>query len=148
MISIQIKQLTKRFGTVVALQKVDLTINPGELFFLLGPSGSGKTTLLRCLAGFCTPDEGKVLFGDDDVTHLAPHRRNAGMVFQSYALWPHLTVAQNVAFGLEERQLPRDEIRRRTGEALESVHMTRHTGRKPNQLSGGEQQRGALAFEP
>jgi len=145
MISIQIKQLTKRFGPVVALQKLDLTINPGELFFLLGPSGCGKTTLLRCLAGFCVPDEGKILFGDEEVTQLAPHRRNAGMVFQSYALWPHLTVAQNVAFGLEERQVPRDEIRRRTGEALESVHMSEYLERKPNELSGGQQQRVALA---
>ena len=145
MISIQIKQLTKRFGTVVALEKLDLTINPGELFFLLGPSGCGKTTLLRCLAGFCTPDEGRILFGDEDVTHLAPHRRNAGMVFQSYALWPHLTVGKNVAFGLEERHVPRDEIRRRTGEALESVHMSGYLDRKPNQLSGGQQQRVALA---
>jgi iron(III) transport system ATP-binding protein len=145
MISIQIKQLTKRFGTVVALQNLDLQINPGELFFLLGPSGCGKTTLLRCLAGFCTPDEGRILFGDDDVTHLAPHRRNAGMVFQGYALWPHLTVAQNVAFGLEERQVPVEEIRRRTREALESVHMGEYLDRRPNQLSGGQQQRVALA---
>ena len=145
MISIQIKQLTKRFGPVVALDKLDLTINPGELFFLLGPSGCGKTTFLRCLAGFYTPDEGRILFGDEDVTHLAPHRRNAGMVFQSYALWPHMTVAENVAFGLEERRVPRDEIRRRTGEALESVHMSEYSGRKPNQLSGGQQQRVALA---
>ena len=145
MISIQIKQLTKRFGPIVALQKLDLTINPGELFFLLGPSGCGKTTLLRCLAGFCTPDEGRILFGDEDVTELAPHRRHAGMVFQSYALWPHLTVAENVAFGLEERRVPRDEIRRRTGEALESVHMGDFLDRKPNQLSGGQQQRVALA---
>jgi len=109
MISIQIKKLTKRFGPVVALQNLDLTINPGELFFLLGPSGCGKTTLLRCLAGFCRPDEGRIWFGEEEVTALAPHRRNAGMVFQSYALWPHLTVAENVSFGLEERQLPRDE---------------------------------------
>jgi iron(III) transport system ATP-binding protein len=145
MISIQIKKLTKRFGPVVALQNLDLTINPGELFFLLGPSGCGKTTLLRCLAGFCVPDEGKIWFGEEEVTALAPHRRNAGMVFQSYALWPHLTVAENVAFGLEERQLPRDEIRRRTGQALEAVHMSAYLARKPNQLSGGQQQRVALA---
>jgi len=145
MISIQIKKLTKRFGPVVALQNLDLTINPGELFFLLGPSGCGKTTLLRCLAGFCVPDEGKIWFGEEEVTALAPHRRNAGMVFQSYALWPHLTVAENVAFGLEERQLPRDEIRRRTGQALEAVHMSAYLERKPNQLSGGQQQRVAIA---
>ncbi|MFA5057304.1 MAG: ABC transporter ATP-binding protein [Opitutaceae bacterium] len=145
MISIQIKKLTKRFGPVVALHHLDLTINPGELFFLLGPSGCGKTTLLRCLAGFTIPDEGQILFGDEEVTGLAPHKRNTGMVFQSYALWPHLTVAENVAFGLEEREVPKDEIRRRTGEALESVHMHEQADRRPNQLSGGQQQRVALA---
>jgi iron(III) transport system ATP-binding protein len=145
MISIQIKKVTKRFGPVVALQNLDLTIDPGELFFLLGPSGCGKTTLLRCLAGFFIPDEGQIWFGDEEVTRLAPHKRNAGMVFQSYALWPHLTVAENVAFGLEERQVPADEIRRRTGEALESVHMSAFLKRRPNQLSGGQQQRVALA---
>jgi len=145
MISIQIKKLTKRFGSIVALQDLDLTVNPGELFFLLGPSGCGKTTLLRCLAGFCKPDEGRIWFGEEEVTQLAPHRRKAGMVFQSYALWPHLTVAQNVSFGLEERRLPRDEIRRRTAAALEAVHMGGFLERKPNQLSGGQQQRVALA---
>jgi len=145
MISIQIKKLTKRFGSVVALHDLDLTINPGELFFLLGPSGCGKTTLLRCLAGFYVPEEGRILFGDEDVTQLAPHRRNTGMVFQSYALWPHMTVAENVAFGLEERDVPRDEVRRRAGEALESVHMGQYGNRRPNELSGGQQQRVALA---
>src|SRR5512140_4034526 len=123
MISIQVNQLTKQFGTVVALHGLDLTINPGELFFLLGPSGCGKTTLLRSLAGFYIPEEGRILFGDEDVTRLAPHKRNTGMMFQSYALWPHLTVAENVAFGLEERKLPAAEVRQRVGEALASVHM-------------------------
>ncbi len=145
MIAIRIKQLTKHFGPVVALDHLDLTVNPGELFFLLGPSGCGKTTLLRCLAGFCAPDEGQVFFGDEDVTQLAPYRRNTGMVFQNYALWPHLTVGENVAFGLEERRLPADEIRRRARAALESVHMEAAAGRKPNELSGGQQQRVALA---
>ncbi len=145
MISIQIRKLTKRFGPVVALRQLDLTINPGELFFLLGPSGCGKTTLLRCLAGFAQPDEGQILFGDEDVTGLAPHRRNTGMVFQSYALWPHLTVAGNVAFGLEERDVPADDIRQRVGAALESVRMGAFATRKPNELSGGQQQRVALA---
>ena len=95
MISIPVKQLTKRFGDVVALDRLDLTIKPGELFFLLGPSGCGKTTLLRSLAGFCVPDQGQIFFGEDDVTQLAPHKRNTGMMFQGYALWPHLTVAGN-----------------------------------------------------
>ncbi|MBL9215861.1 MAG: ABC transporter ATP-binding protein, partial [Opitutaceae bacterium] len=104
MISIQVKQLTKQFGSVVALHGLDLTINPGELFFLLGPSGCGKTTLLRSLAGFYIPERGQILFGDEDVTRLEPHKRNTGMMFQSYALWPHLSVAENVAFGLEQRK--------------------------------------------
>ena len=121
MISIRIQQLTKRFGAVTALQHLDLTIEPGELFFLLGPSGCGKTTLLRSIAGFYIPEEGRIFFGDEDVTRLAPHKRNTGMMFQSYALWPHMTVAQNVAFGLEERKVPKAEIKRRVHEALESV---------------------------
>jgi iron(III) transport system ATP-binding protein len=145
MISIRIEKVTKRFGAVTALHELDLSIEEGELFFLLGPSGCGKTTLLRCLAGFYTPDEGRVLFGDEDVTHLAPHKRNTGMMFQSYALWPHMTVAENVAFGLEERRLPKAQIQAKVGEALESVHMGDYAGRKPNQLSGGQQQRVALA---
>jgi iron(III) transport system ATP-binding protein len=145
MITIRIQQLTKRFGTVTALRELDLTIEPGELFFLLGPSGCGKTTLLRSLAGFYVPEEGKILFGDEDVTRLEPHKRNTGMMFQSYALWPHMTVAENVAFGLEERKVEKSEIKRRVGEALESVHMGPYAERKPNQLSGGQQQRVALA---
>ncbi len=145
MISIQVKQLTKRFGNVVALHGLDLTINPGELFFLLGPSGCGKTTLLRSLAGFYIPEEGQILFGKEDVTKLEPHKRNTGMMFQSYALWPHMTVAENVAFGLEERKVAKDEIKRRVDEALKSVHMDRYAERKPNMLSGGQQQRVALA---
>ncbi len=145
MISIRIQKLTKRFGPVTALDRIDLEIAPGELFFLLGPSGCGKTTLLRSLAGFYIPDEGKIFFGEEDVTRLAPHKRNTGMMFQSYALWPHMTVAQNVAFGLEERKVARPEITRRVGEALESVHMEAYAERRPNQLSGGQQQRVALA---
>jgi iron(III) transport system ATP-binding protein len=145
MISIRVQQLTKRFGSTVALQGLDLTIEPGELFFLLGPSGCGKTTLLRCLAGFYIPEAGTIHFGADDVTRLEPHKRNTGMMFQSYALWPHMSVAQNVAFGLEERKVAKDEIKRRVGEALESVRMGAYAERKPNQLSGGQQQRVALA---
>jgi len=145
MISIRIEKLTKRFGAVTALHGLDLFIEPGELFFLLGPSGCGKTTLLRCMAGFYIPEEGRILFGDEDVTRLAPHKRNTGMMFQSYALWPHMTVAENVAFGLEERRLPKGEIRTKVGEALESVHMGAYAERRPNQLSGGQQQRVALA---
>jgi len=145
MISIRVQKLTKRFGAVTALHNLDLVVEPGELFFLLGPSGCGKTTLLRCMAGFYVPEEGRIFFGDEDVTRLAPHRRNTGMMFQSYALWPHMSVAENVAFGLEERKLPRPEIRTKVGEALESVHMGAYADRRPNQLSGGQQQRVALA---
>ncbi len=145
MISIQVKQLTKQFGNTVALQGLDLTINPGELFFLLGPSGCGKTTLLRSIAGFYIPEKGQILFGDEDVTRLEPHKRNTGMMFQSYALWPHMSVAENVAFGLEERKVPGPEIKQRVAEALASVRMDQYAERKPNQLSGGQQQRVALA---
>jgi iron(III) transport system ATP-binding protein len=145
MIGIKIQQLTKRFGSTVALHGLDLTIAPGELFFLLGPSGCGKTTLLRSLAGFCIPEEGRILFGDEDVTQLAPHKRNTGMMFQSYALWPHLTVAENVAFGLVERKVPKADRDRRVTEALAAVRMENYAARSPNQLSGGQQQRVALA---
>ena len=145
MISIRIRQLTKRFGAVTALRGLDLTIDAGELFFLLGPSGCGKTTLLRSLAGFYIPEEGTVLFGDEDVTRLEPHRRNTGMMFQSYALWPHMTVAKNVAFGLERRNVSRADIARRVEAALDLVGLSAYADRRPAQLSGGQQQRVALA---
>jgi iron(III) transport system ATP-binding protein len=145
MISISVAQLTKRFGQTTALHELDLEIGAGELFFLLGPSGCGKTTLLRSLAGFYIPDAGAIRFGAEDVTRLEPHKRNTGMMFQSYALWPHMTVAENVAFGLVERKVPKPEIERRVAEALESVRMGAYATRRPNQLSGGQQQRVALA---
>ena len=145
MITIRIENLTKRFGDAVALHGLNLTIGAGEIFFLLGPSGCGKTTLLRSIAGFYEPEEGRILFGDEDVTRLAPHERNTGMMFQSYALWPHMTVAQNVAFGLEERKVTAKEVEQRVGAALDSVKMGAFAGRKINQLSGGQQQRVALA---
>ncbi len=145
MISIRIENLTKRFGSTVALDAISLTIRSGEIFFLLGPSGCGKTTLLRSVAGFYPADGGRIFFGDENVTALPPHQRNTGMMFQSYALWPHMTVAQNVAFGLEERRVPRDEITMLTGAALESVKMAAFGARKIHELSGGQQQRVALA---
>ena len=145
MIAITIENLVKKFGDAVALNGISLRIEPGELFFLLGPSGCGKTTLLRNIAGFYIPDQGRILFGDEDVTSLPPHKRNTGMMFQSYALWPHMTVAKNVAFGLEERRIPQAEIRKRVGAALESVQMGQYAERKIAQLSGGQQQRVALA---
>ncbi|TVR48421.1 MAG: ABC transporter ATP-binding protein [Puniceicoccaceae bacterium] len=145
MISVTVTQLTKRFGSVVALKNLDLEIRPGELFFLLGPSGCGKTTLLRSIAGFYIPEEGIIRFDQDDVTRLPPHKRNTGMMFQSYALWPHMSVAQNVGFGLAERKVPKEEINQRVKEALASVRMEAYGERRPNQLSGGQQQRVALA---
>jgi iron(III) transport system ATP-binding protein len=145
MTPVTVTNLTKRFGEVAALDRVNLEIAAGEIFFLLGPSGCGKTTLLRSIAGFYIPDEGAIFFGAEDVTRLPPHRRNTGMMFQSYALWPHMTVAENVAFGLEERRVPKSEIRRRVGEALAAIRMERHADRRINELSGGQQQRVALA---
>lgn len=146
-VSVRIQNLVKHFdkGKVKAVDHVDLTIEPGEIFFLLGPSGCGKTTLLRTIAGFHQPDSGKIFIGDTDVTDLPPYKRDTGMVFQSYALWPHMTTAENVAFGLHVRHRPKSEIDRRVGAALAAVHMTDRAKYKPNQLSGGQQQRVALA---
>ena len=144
-VAVEIETLFKTFGTFCALKDVTLSVRPGELFFLLGPSGCGKTTLLRCIAGFHAPDSGTIRIGDRDVTNLPPHKRDTGMVFQSYALWPHMTLAENVAFGLEMRKVPRPEIRRRALEALERVHLADRAQARPNQLSGGQQQRVALA---
>ena len=143
--TITVENLTKKFGEVTALDRVNLRIQKGELFFLLGPSGCGKTTLLRHIAGFYMPEEGRILFDEDDVTDIPPHKRNTGMMFQSYALWPHLTVAKNVAFGLEERRVPRAEIKKRVARALSDVRMEAYADRKIAQLSGGQQQRIALA---
>ena len=145
MVHISITDLTKRFGRQTVLDHVHLEIPSGELFFLLGPSGCGKTTLLRHIAGFYRPDAGSIFFDDKDVTKLAPHKRGLGMMFQSYALWPHLNVAENVAFGLEERNRPRPEIEQRVAEALHLVKLDGLGSRKISQLSGGQQQRVALA---
>ena len=145
MIPVRLQDVSKRFGSSLALDRINLQVEPGEIFFLLGPSGCGKTTLLRSIAGFNIPDEGRIFLGEVDVTREASHKRNTAMVFQSYALWPHRTVAGNVAFGLEERRIPKAETSRRVAEALASVRMGELAGRKINQLSGGQQQRVALA---
>ena len=144
-VSIQIQDLVKRFGATTALDHVSLDIEPGELFFLLGPSGCGKTTLLRHVAGFYEPDGGRILIGGEDVTRVPPHRRDTGMVFQSYALWPHMTLAENVAFGLRMRGVGKAETAERVRRALAAVKMEDKASRRPNQLSGGQQQRVALA---
>ena len=142
---ILIQNLTKTFGATAALKNISLEIESKELFFLLGPSGCGKTTLLRLLAGFYQPDSGTLLFGEKNMTGIPPHQRNTGMVFQNYALWPHMTVAGNVAYGLEVRNITGDEKKRRLAEALAIVRMEPYAERTPNQLSGGQQQRVALA---
>ncbi|MEO0446805.1 MAG: ABC transporter ATP-binding protein [Verrucomicrobiota bacterium] len=145
MVSITLSGVTKRFGSVTALNNLDLQIEKGEMFFLLGSSGCGKTTLLRSIAGFYIPDSGNLYFDDEDVTHRAPHKRNTAMVFQSYALWPHMSVAQNVSFGLQQRGLPRGITEGRAKKALRLVQMQDYANRRINQLSGGQQQRVALA---
>lgn len=143
--TIRIDGISKRFGQNEVLKNVSLQIEAGELFFLLGPSGCGKTTLLRVLSGLQAPDEGRVFLGEEDVTELPVHRRDMGMVFQSYALWPHMTLLENVAFGLEMRKLPKAEIRRRSLDALALVKLEDRAQSRPNELSGGQQQRVALA---
>ena len=145
MVAVRLQNVTKRFDGVTAADDVSLDIPEGQLFFLLGPSGCGKTTLLRTIAGFEIPDSGKVFFDAKDVTDIPPHKRNTGMVFQNYALWPHMTVFDNVAYGLRVRALDRASVSRRALEALEMVRMSRERDRFPNQLSGGQQQRVALA---
>jgi ABC-type Fe3+/spermidine/putrescine transport system ATPase subunit len=144
--TIRLEQVTKTFdGRVVAVDDVTLDIEAGEFFSLLGPSGCGKTTSLRMIAGFELPDSGRVHVGGRDITDLPVHKRDMGMVFQSYALFPHRTVAENVAFGLRMRDVPKPEIARRVQAALAQVALTGLEERKPGQLSGGQQQRVALA---
>src|SRR5580704_12347318 len=145
MARLDIESLAKRYGDFYAVRDVSLTVADGEFLVLLGPSGCGKTTTLRMVAGFIEPTGGAVRLGGADVTLLPPWKRNAGMVFQSYALFPHLTVAQNVAFGLEMRKLPRADIERRVEEVLALVRLQGYGSRLPRQLSGGQQQRVALA---
>ena len=144
-VDVDIRHVDLSYGANHVLKDVNLQINPGEFFAFLGPSGCGKTTLLRLIAGFNRADRGDVLIGGADVSSLPPWKRDVGMVFQSYALWPHMSVAQNVAFGLEERKVPRDEIARRVRTALELVGLGHLGERKPSQLSGGQQQRVAVA---
>jgi iron(III) transport system ATP-binding protein len=142
---VRIEHLSKRFGQLYAVKDVCLHIRRGDFYTFLGPSGCGKTTLLRMVAGFTTPEEGDIYFDDQRVNDIPPWERNIGMVFQSYALWPHLTVFDNIAFGLKERKIPKSSIRDKVYGALEMVNLEGMEKRRPSQLSGGQQQRVALA---
>ncbi len=147
-----LRGIVRRFGDVVAVSGLDLAVQPGELVTILGPSGSGKTTLLKIIAGFELPDEGTVCLNGNDITFATPAQRGIGMVFQNYALFPHLTVEQNVAFPLEMRRVPRARIRERVATILQLVDLAKLGARLPRELSGGQQQRVALArsvvFDP
>jgi iron(III) transport system ATP-binding protein len=142
---VAVRNLTKRFGPLEVVNRVDLAIQEGELFTLLGPSGCGKTTLLRLIAGFYVPDEGEVYFDERRVNDVPPHERGIGMVFQNYALWPHMTVFENAAYGLKLQNIGRSEIAAQVMSVLEKVKLTGLGDRYPGQLSGGQQQRVALA---
>ena len=142
---VKIERVTKKFDETIAVDDVSLTINKGEIFALLGGSGSGKSTLLRMLAGFERPTEGRIILDGVDITDLPPYERPINMMFQSYALFPHMSVADNIAFGLKQDKLPKAEIDARVDEMLKLVHMTQYAKRKPHQLSGGQRQRVALA---
>lgn len=145
MIPIIANQLTKSYGRMHAVDHADVRIEPGELFFLLGPSGCGKTTLLRMIAGLLEPTSGRLLFGDRDVTRLPSGQRNCAMVFQNYALWPHMTIRQNVGFGLDAKKVAANEKKSRVDQIMKTVQIDHLADRKPGQLSGGQQQRVALA---
>jgi putative spermidine/putrescine transport system ATP-binding protein len=142
---VRLEEITHRFNDFTAVSDINLDVAAGELVALLGPSGCGKSTLLRILSGFIRQTQGRVLFDDDAVDHLAPSGRGVGIVFQNYALFPHMTIAENVAYGLQAHRWPREKIAPRVAEMLDLVHMSEFAGRKPRQLSGGQQQRIALA---
>jgi len=143
--AVRLKELTKLFGETRAVDRVSLTIEPGSMVALLGPSGCGKTTTLRMIAGLVEPNAGEILLDDQSITHVPVHRRNIGMLFQNYALFPHMTVAENIAFGLETRGVKRTAIAERVAGALQLVQLPDYGDRMPGQLSGGQQQRVALA---
>jgi iron(III) transport system ATP-binding protein len=145
MSKLRLAGITRKYGSFTAVDNIDLEVSDGEFVTLLGPSGCGKTTTLRMVAGFIAPDSGEIWFDDRRMTDVPPHRRNTAMVFQSYALFPHMSVAQNVAFGLKMRNLPAAEQAKRIDEALDMVSLRGLEARRPGQLSGGQQQRVALA---
>ncbi|MAL02124.1 MAG: polyamine ABC transporter ATP-binding protein, partial [Alcaligenaceae bacterium] len=142
---VRVEDIVKIFGDTVAVQSVNLSVRRHEIFALLGSSGCGKSTLLRMLAGFEEPSSGRIFLDNEDITLLPPYRRPVNMMFQSYALFPHMTIEANVAFGLKQEGVPRHEIHERVFDALDLVQMAGYSRRKPNQLSGGQQQRVALA---
>jgi len=142
---VQLNDVSKRYGEVTALHPTTLEVSDGEFLTLLGPSGCGKTTTLRLIAGFVTPSQGRILIDNDDITHVPPQGRRIGMVFQDYALFPHLTIAENIGFGLRERRQPRAAIQRRVVELLDLIRLPDIAARFPSQISGGQQQRVALA---
>jgi spermidine/putrescine transport system ATP-binding protein len=144
-IAVELRDVVKRFGDITAVDHVSMPIRDGEFFSMLGPSGCGKTTSLRMIAGFERPTHGEIYLHNKPISNTPPFQRNVNTVFQSYALFPHMTVAQNVGFGLEMKKVARDEIRRRVGEALDMVQLSGYDDRRPRQLSGGQQQRVALA---
>ena len=145
MSKITIKNAVKRYGSTTVISGLNLDIRDGELFTLLGPSGCGKTTLLRMIAGFNTVDGGEICFDEQVINTLPAHKRDIGMVFQNYAIFPHLNVADNVAYGLKARKVPKEQITPRVDEALKMVQIDQLKARQPNELSGGQQQRVALA---
>jgi len=142
---LRLENLLKQFGKTTAVDRINLDIEDGEILTLLGPSGCGKTTTLRCIAGFLIPNDGEIYLGDRRVTNLPPEKRDIGFVFQNYALWPHMTVYDNLAFGLRLKKFPKAEIKTQVDKALEMVRLSGYTERYPRQLSGGQQQRIALA---
>ncbi|NDI14742.1 MAG: ATP-binding cassette domain-containing protein, partial [Actinobacteria bacterium] len=143
--SVELNDVTKRYGDVVAVDKINLEIHPGEFLSLLGPSGCGKTTTLRMLAGFEQPDEGFIRISGQYVQGVPPYKRDVNTVFQHYALFPHMTVAENVAYGLRQKGVAKSEIATRVMEALDMVQMSKLAERRPRQMSGGQQQRVAVA---
>jgi putative spermidine/putrescine transport system ATP-binding protein len=145
MSGVKINNVVKRFGDFTALHQLNLEIQEGEFLSLLGPSGCGKTTTLRLIAGFIQPTQGSIILGDQDVTHVAPQHREIGMVFQDYALFPHMTIADNIGFGLRERGYPKEQIRTRVGDLLDLIRLAEVGDRYPAEVSGGQQQRIAVA---
>ncbi len=144
-IKLSVQNIVKKYNKTAVLDNVSIDIEKTKFFALLGPSGSGKTTLLRMIAGFVKPDSGRILMEEEDITQKPPNRRNMAMVFQNYSLWPHMTVFENVAFGLRLRKLPPQVIEEKVRKALMMIHLEKHMSKKPQQLSGGQQQRVALA---